>query len=412
MNRQISKSLSFVIFILFLVSMNHWIGWHYRSLFSIIGGLTMVLMLFQQRIRLNLSKRNLIASILLYLGYMIGMLNWKGNLLHTAFFTQIFAFGIPMFVMVCLKKGDKYLLFQRITKWFAWMMLFSIILFIITKLIQLPSLGTTRWTNEEFANKGYGVCYNYFFYLKPLYLDGIERFRGPFLEPGHLGMMCAFILFANKHNYSIKYNQIILVSLVLSLSLAGWILGTIGYFMTRYYQGKTKPIQLAGYLFFCATLIGFAKFYNGGDNIVNEKILSRLEADEENGIVGDNRNSLYTDYLFAEMWNDPSLLFNGYSSTFIENSGGIFDKVSGTGIVKFIVTHGLIGLIAAFSFYFYYSMTANNRKIANLAFFYFILMFFQRCYFSWYSWIICYMIIIDCFDCYKPKQLKYEQSTC
>lgn len=397
MNRPISLKISIVINVLFLVSMNHWIGWNYRQLFSIVGGLLLMMMFWCSNISLDFSKRNIISVILLYFGYLFSLLGFRGNFLSPVFITQIFSFGIPITMMVCLSNRDKLILFDNITRWFAYLMIPAIALYFITLNTTPPSFGVTHWINEEFAEKGYGECYNYLFYLKPVFsnADELIRFRGPFLEPGHLGMICAFILFANHHDYSNKSNLVILVSLVLSFSLAGYLLGLIGFLFSYYYQGK---IKLTKFVLFVVLLCGFVAIgqnYNEGNNPVNELILSRLESDEEKGISGNNRNSEYTDYLFASMWTDSDLILNGYSKDFIEfNQDDSSTRVSGTGIVKFIVIHGLFGLFGAFIFYIYYALNSTNRKFAYLAIAFFILLFFQRCYFTWYSWIICYSAAI------------------
>ena len=396
MNRPISKKISVVINVLFLVSMNHWIGWNYRQLFSVVGGLLLILMFRHSNISLDFSKRNIISVIFLFGGYLYSMFGFRG-IMSPVFITQIFSFGIPITTMICLSNSDKLILFDYITRWFAYLMIPAIVLYFITLNTTPPSFGVTHWVNEELAETGYGECYNYLFYLKPVFFEGDEliRFRGPFLEPGHLGMVCAFILFANHHDYSNKSNLVILASLVLSFSLAGYMLGLIGFLFSYYYQGK---IKLKNFIMLVGLLCGFVAVgqnYNDGNNPVNELILSRLKSDEEKGISGNNRNSDYTDYLFASMWSDLDLVLNGYSKDFIEyGQDDSSTRVSGTGVVKFFVLHGLLGLFGAFIFYIYYALNSTNRKFAYLAIAFFILLFLQRCYFAWYSWIICYIAAI------------------
>lgn len=399
MNKTISKSAAFVIFILFIVSMQHWIGWYYRQQISILGGF---LLIFLHRIngtQICLSYRNVLSCIILYFGLLIGSIGWRGDLLSQAVYTQIISFGIPIASMMCLNGRDEILLFKYITKWFAWMMIPAIILYILTSFITLPYFGETKWIDPDMAKNGYGCNYNYLFYLKPINTlsdYSIERFQGPFLEPGHLGMICAFILFANQHDYSKKENKVILVSLLLSFSLAGWVLCAIGYLFIRYYQEKIHLSKVLVMIVLVAAFIGFAKTYNDGKNVLNEAVVSRLESDDEKGIAGNNRSSMYTQVLFFKMWSTPSTLVWGYDKEYIEQLNTSWaTKVTGSGIVKYIVENGLFGLFFAWAFYIYYAMSSKNRKFGWLAILFFVILFMQRCYFMWYSWIICYFAAIE-----------------
>lgn len=394
MHKIITRDISFIIFILFLVSMNHWIGWYYKNYFSIFGGILLIAIVLRNNYLLDLSHRNILSSVLLYIGYLIGAIGWRGNLLDRALYTQIFSFAIPIFIMLCLRVSGKLLLLEQITKWFAWLMIPAILLYFITMFVDLPSLGIVKWRNEELQEKGYGVCYNYFFFLKPIYLDAgatIARFRGPFLEPGHLGTVCAFLLFANHHDYSKRDNKVIMFTLFLTLSLAGWLLWVIGFILCRYNQGRMKLKNIIVYIIILISFIVLVNLNSSGDNLVNNAIFSRLEYDSSKGISGNNRNNEYTDYLFSAMWTDSNLILNGYKDSYIEVLNTDFrTRVTGSGVVHFIVLRGLIGLFGALVFYIFYAFSALNKRFAKFALLFFICCFIQRCYFSWYAWILCY----------------------
>ena len=169
MNRALSKSAAFVIFILFIVSMQHWIGWYYRQQISILGGLLLIFLHKINGTQICLSYRNVLSCIILYFGLLIGSVGWRGDLLSQAIYTQIISFGLPIASMMCLNSRDKIILFQYITKWFAWMMIPAIILYFVTMVIPLPYFGETTWIDPEMAERGYGCNYNYLFYLKTLY---------------------------------------------------------------------------------------------------------------------------------------------------------------------------------------------------------------------------------------------------
>jgi hypothetical protein len=96
------------------------------------------------------------------------------------------------------------------------------------------------------------------------------------------------------------------------------------------------------------------------------------------------------------MWSDPKVLLNGYDDSFIEKANNDYrTRVSGSGVIHFFVTKGLIGFLGAIAYYFFYAYTAKNRKFAFFAFLFFLICFVQRCYFNWYAWILCYCWAIE-----------------
>ena len=54
------------------------------------------------------------------------------------------------------------------------------------------------------------------------------RFSGPFAECGHMSMICAFLLYANRFNLQQWYNIVFFISVLFSLSLAGYVLLGLG----------------------------------------------------------------------------------------------------------------------------------------------------------------------------------------
>lgn len=376
---------SILLFLLFLISMECWIGWGQRSLsFTVISFLLIITKIFGN-IGLDVSRRNVISVFIIFIGYLWAQLGWRGNI-SPVVLTQITTFFLPAFFILCACSDLKQETMAKITKWFAWLMIPSIVLYVVTNNVHLPSLGIISFRLEEDVHMAdYGICYNYFFYLKPI--GESYRFRGPFLEPGHLGMMCFFLLFTNKYDFKNKYNVIILIALLLSFSLAGFMLGIIGFFFTRYYEGQLKLKNLVLYTLLIIAFVGIGQTYNDGENQINDLILSRLESDEERGFAGNNRSSLFVAELYNNIYNDPKTLLLGYDK---ETQEMLDTKLHGTGFKLFMVRKGLLSVFFAFAFYFYQMRKSQERKYAFLYFFLFVLCFWQRCYFFWFSWIICY----------------------
>ena len=88
--------------------------------------------------------------------------------------------------------------------------------------------------------------------------------------------MASMLLFLNGVSLRKWQNIVFLIATILSLSLAAYGLlvgGIVLYLITKSKRGYLKIIP---YIVGLAGLVVFFTEYNGGDNPVNEKILSRL----------------------------------------------------------------------------------------------------------------------------------------
>ena len=368
------------------MSMNHWLGWGNRTVWWYFLSFIMVLVsIKKERVHFDFCRKNILLCLLLYLTFMFVQLRWTGNPLDTKLYTHIPKFLLPSILIICIPKEYKSVILRNISKWFAFLLMPAIITFILSRFVDLPSLGVLRYDTEDLTNQ-YGVVNNLFFCVIPQAAESQSRFYGPFLEPGHLGMMCSLLLFANGHNYSRKENVVILISLILTLSLAGYVLCLIGFFFIRFDQGKLKLYRIIIYSLLLLGFVVVGRYYHGGNNIINEMIISRLEPDEERGIAGNNRDSEVILLLYADMFNNPRTMLMGYDVDTIEAAG----KFWASGFAYFMVRKGLLGLIAASLFYFAVALSSDNKKFAILALVYFAIMFWQRTYSFWLAWIICY----------------------
>lgn len=127
-------------------------------------------------------------------------------------------------------------------------------------------------------------------------LQIIPRFAGMFLEPGHLGTMCVFLLYLNKFNLKNYYNITLVLGIFLSFSLAAYGLLIVCSILILYQKGKGFWIGI----FACVIIfIGIlSASYNNGDNPLYELIFQRLEITDDGDIKGNNRTSKMFDYVF------------------------------------------------------------------------------------------------------------------
>ena len=179
------------------------------------------------------------------------------------------------------------------------------------------------------------------------------RFSSIFLEPGYLAIMMMFLLFINKFDFKSTRCKIYLATLVLTLSLAGFIM-TILAFVAHKMQYSRRRISILcgigfslffGYLFFTS--------YNGGENVVNEAIISRLQVDEEKGIAGNNRTSEAMDAQYEDFLASPEIIYGLRDSKKLE---------FGVGYKAYLIKNGLIGLFLFVLFLFWIARLQNNYK--------------------------------------------------
>lgn len=224
--------------------------------------------------------------------------------------------------------------------------------------------------------------YNYFFLLNRIELES-TRFQSIFLEPGYLGTMLAFLLYANKYKWKQWYNWMLLLGLILSQSLAGYITLLVGYILYLY-QMKTSARKL---LFLLAAIFVFFYFIpqiNKGDNNINHNIIERFTDKNNNKYVllDDLRVSYDTDRIFSNLISSGNLFFGDINKT----------KVEGAGYKVFIIRYGLVAAIIYFFFYFQLSTFTRNKKYGKGFLLLVVLTFFQAAYPFSYSWVIPFVL--------------------
>lgn len=177
------------------------------------------------------------------------------------------------------------------------------------------------------------------------------RFSSIFIEPGYFAILLTFLLFINKFDMKDKRNIVYIVSLVLTLSLAGFIMSLFAYVANRLELSRKRVSTLVSIGVFFTIAYLFFSNYNDGNNAINEAIISRLEVDEEKGIAGNNRTSEALDDQFAALWTSSDLLF-GISAR---------DQIEfGVGYKAFMMKNGLFGLVL-----FLWFLTAVARRAGN-----------------------------------------------
>lgn len=284
----------------------------------------------------------------------------------------------PVFFLYYLPKRSKRLVLEFITKWFGVITGIGIVVFLLVLSIDLPPLYDYTIPNNNF----YASYSNYIFFVRSNTFVDFYRFNGIFREPGHLSILIAFLIYANRYEYKgNRYLIILTIALILTFSLAGWVLYVIGLIVININRLKTFVICIS----ILASFFYISILYNDGDNVVNNLIISRFEYDEKKGIVGNNRFYGRTDTVFNQMLDTGEILIG-------TPEGVTRTATEGAGYKIYFINFGLISAILVALLYIELIPPKCNRIYALGFFMLIVLCFMQRAYPSWISWYLPYVI--------------------
>lgn len=368
------------LLLLFLASMHSWFTWnvknHYLGFFvSLISIIFIVL----HKNLIIISRKRLTACLLFSIAVMIGL---KENI--NAYLGPIFILFPSLIVFLIKEETILFNILNLITNFFAILLPFSLIGFLVSFFIDLPSFGYI-----EHPSGVYSTYTNYLLFIKSSFYN--FRFSSIFLEPGHLGMICSYILFANKFNFKDWRVIVILICSLFTLSLAAYVLILIGYLFMLFIWGRITISKII----ISSILIGggylFATSYNNGNNYVNEMVISRLQYDEEKGITGNNRvyGSFEDHFEFFIKSRDLWLGIGSHEYRELMDT----ERFGGAGWKVFLLVNGLFATVFIFLAYLYLGNNlAFDKKYMYLFLLLLSLSFLQRGYPFWTSWILTYYL--------------------
>ena len=248
-------SAYFCIFMLFLTSMDLWIAWAGRDVYiDSFVGFCLYFLIKNNNIKLNFEQKNVVFFFFLFVSVVLFKMSQKSD---ARIVGEMIGYVFPISLIIFLNDNDRVRCLRYIVKWFSILMVPAMITYILCQTVKLPSLGTIMVNNNDIQADYYLYKENYFF-CTMYALRETERFNGPFNEPGHLGMMAAFLLFADRFNFNKKSTWIILLSLLMTLSLSGYILAFMGFLFTRYNENRIKLKWLFPFLIFTVGVICMA----------------------------------------------------------------------------------------------------------------------------------------------------------
>ena len=296
---------------------------------------------------------------------------------------------LPCIFIFYLKKDFKIDLLRFFIK------IFSVFVFVTALAWTLYLFGI------EFPNIASISYDSYFFFFYIFYVvrnvDWIvkyPRFSSVFLEPGYLGSFIALLLYASQYRVSKgPYKYFMLYSLLLTFSLAAYLLLLFSFFFTRFYESKHKIVFISIVAICLTGVFLFTKSYKEGDNMLNVLILERLQGDDEGGIAGNNRSTAAFKDWFKRDFVRSTSLFLG-----TEQSLNYMGEGSGSvGVDAFIARFGVISLLFYILFLF---LPCHNYRQILLSLLY-LLNFIQTSFtWYWFNYLLIFVLAMNAYDTY------------
>ena len=317
----------------------------------------------------------------------------------TYFLSQLLTFLVVLQLLSVHNTRRKQIL-EFVVASFSTILLVSLFFWILHLFVyEIPTISILNYSEQYYFE-------NHVFFLRLTNFTGFYRFVSVFLEPGHLAMFCAFFLYAIGFDFKKWHTWALLMTILFSLSLAGYILLVIGYLLHSINEKKAFVRSIITFTLLLVSGFFVVIHYGGEENIVYERIIMRMEADEETGIAGNNRTDYYTDALFkntlksGERWLGLSL-----SEAQMKVGNG---DLHGAGYKIYIIRNGILGVLACFFFYFYLAYKSDNRRYMMLFLILFTIAFLQRAYPFWMAWMLPFLCTLNTQDNVMKKNLKNE----
>lgn len=361
MNKLIDFLFKLSIFVQICMGAHAWFVWDIEN--GTASQVTLIIcaviaFLYKQSWNITLKNNNVTSSVLVLFA-LAYICTFK---LSIPFFIGLALRIYPLWVLLSCRDINNIL--NWITKGFVYILVPGMLLHLL--LIFTPGFpGIPIQYHDSLS----GYFLNYGVLLKPLYAysESLQyRFYSVFLEPGYLGTLVAFLLYANQYNFKTKSGKILLIAELLSMSLAGYVTAFAGYIIYKYSQHMPIKNYVLALILLTIAYYG-AGFINNGDNVINHLIVERLQSDEEKGFVGNNRTGEAADYYYEQVISSEKILFglgaDGVAR--INGNDGTVDKatkIHGAGYKIFIITHGIVATLAFFIFYIVAAVKLGRRN--------------------------------------------------
>ena len=250
------------------------------------------------------------------------------------FVEYIFRHLICVSLVILFLSEERASLIKIFINLYAGVLLLSLIIYFIV-ILGVPVYSYEVPISDPYYSWGFRNC---LFLILPMPSLPYYRFQSIFLEPGHVGMISSLILYTIRYNIKSWQGIIILLSSLLSMSLASYMLLFLGMIIYKLSLGNFfKTITLFLMIIMTCTLI-YSFLPN---SYFSQAILLRLEYDKDKGFIGNNRTTEGFEYYYDNKFYKTESVLWGIGS----DLGDISDKGGNSSYKVFIVQHGILGLV-------------------------------------------------------------------
>lgn len=359
------------VIIAYLGSLNPWFMWSIGALYPIPACMMILVAFYLSWNRDNFLFRNrhLWATIAYLLVSTYIVFAERGNIkslivngFHILFFFFVFRLSFADLRKTC----------DALSRFMGIILCISLFGFALY-LIGFPLQGR----NAMFGDGVYTFT-NYFFFL----LDDrslfsiVPRFNAYFLEPGHLGSATVLLLATQIGKWNRWYNKVLIVTTLLTFSLAAYVYFVVLIFLKLWLQGKHFIKHAIAVIIAIAAIVGGSFVYRGGDNMIHTLIVLRMEISDEGKLAGNNRTTGTFDEEYASYLDSSDILIG---------RGDEEIPVGNSGFKVFIYREGLIGLALVIAFYLISFYPSKEKKSVFAALLIAVMAFVVRGYPLWDS---------------------------
>ena len=321
--------VEWTVFGILASTISWWPFWGYaiygKATYCLVIGYLLVAYLFfhlQNRHRLH-SKKALIVPLVMLLYFFIFQIT---NEIHFSYVLICLSFGLAL----SLDKAECNNVISLLTNYLSLSVAISLPFFLVHQFIHpLPIyevMDISWWKGGEEVNYE-----NHILFITGPGVMNSFRFYSLFDEPGTLGTLSAFVLWANHYNFRDKKCVIILFGAIFTFSLAFFLLSVMGWMVRKKIKVSTVALSFLGFIVF-----GFVLFYTLQDNeafqmsIINR--FANFEVATVDSRMGDDMNIAWDSFIRS------ANIFFGLGS------GAMLKYGSMTSYKSFIMEFGFIGL--------------------------------------------------------------------
>ncbi len=373
----LSELSLWLLCVIMLYSMRIYVLWDRTYVFYLVVSLFCFIRIgFLKR---KIGKKKLIECYLCLLMYSVL------DLFHLCYVKELFPYILQhvllVWMVILLSNKEKIRLLELFSNIYTGIVGCSLFFYMLHFFgVNLPSKIVGIESNTSYPDF---LCYP--FLLIPNDLDLFYRFQSVFLEPGHLGMISALLLYVNQYSLRKISVWILFLSILLSLSLAAYMLLLIGFVLHYVMSGKFLKRLLVVFLYIATVIIlGISLYVYNPDAAFSKTIVERLEYDESKGISGNNRTTESFDSFYEQrFYKGWDCLLGVGPKEFSQNTWGDNRGQGGNASYKvFIVKYGLLGIFVLVLFFSMYTYFYRSKLLFGLLLLY-AASFLQRPYALW-----------------------------